>query len=252
MAHIAAPLTLQPDDALQLESMLRQGTLEQRVAKRCRALLLGSEGLGNTGIAERLGMHRNAIANIRSRFKNTGLACLEDMPRSGRPPSRSAEVRRRIVTTVCGKPPKGMSRWSIQILAKRLGLSKSYVHSVLKGKHPSVRPWNYLEKARGRAKIAPMSRMRFTATEKAGLLTEFEDSGLSAAGFCRRENLRYQTFLNWRRKAAREHFPEAPAFIELPFAPEPPPPDPAGALTVELELCSGVVLRIRTQPAPAR
>ncbi len=97
-----------------------------------------------------------------------------------------------------------------------------------------------------------MSRMRFTATEKAGLLTEFEASGLSAIEFCRRENRRCQTFLNWRRKAARENTPEAPAFIELPFAPAPQPPDPAGALTVELEIRSGVVLRIRTQPAPAR
>ncbi len=97
-----------------------------------------------------------------------------------------------------------------------------------------------------------MSRMRFTAAEKAGLLREFEASGLSAIEFCRRENLSYQTFLNWRRKAARENSPAAPAFIELPFSPGPPPPDPAGGLSVELELGSGVILRIRTQPAPAR
>ncbi len=94
--------------------------------------------------------------------------------------------------------------------------------------------------------------MRFTAAEKAGLLTEFEASGLSAAGCHRRENLRYHTFLNWLRKAARVNSPEPSAFIELPFAPAPPPPGPAGAVTVELELCSGVILRIRTQPAPAR
>ncbi len=87
------------------------------------------------------------------------------------------------------------------------------------GKRPSVHPWIFLETARGRAKIAPMSRMRFTASEKDGLLTEFGASGLSAAELRRRKNLRFHTFLNWRRKAAREDSPEAQAFVELRFAP---------------------------------
>ena len=132
MARIVQPLLLQPDQVLHLESLLRLGTLELRVAKRCRALLLAADGLSNVEIGTKLDMHRNAISNIRTRFQQIGLDCLEDAPRSGKPPVHCPQTKQRIVTTVCGKPPKGMSRWSTQSLAKKLKLSKSYVHGVLK------------------------------------------------------------------------------------------------------------------------
>lgn len=68
MARIAQHLLLQPDQVLHLESLLRRNTLEVRVARRCRALLLASEGLSNTEIGMKLDMHRNAVSNIRTRF----------------------------------------------------------------------------------------------------------------------------------------------------------------------------------------
>jgi hypothetical protein len=88
--------------------------------------------MGNVEIAVKLDMHRNAISNIRTRFGQVGLACLEDAPPSGKQLIHTAQTKQKVVTTVCGKPPKGMSRWSIQSLAKKLKLSKSYVHAVLK------------------------------------------------------------------------------------------------------------------------
>ena len=130
MARIAQHLLLQPDQVLHLESLLRRNTLELRVARRCRALLLAAEGLSNTEIGMKLDMHRNAISNIRTRFQQIGLSCVEDAPRAGKPPVHLAQTKQKIVTTVCGKPPKGMSRWSTQGLAKKLKLSKSYVHLV--------------------------------------------------------------------------------------------------------------------------
>lgn len=132
MARIAQPLLLQPDEVLHLESLLRRSTLELRVARRCRALLLASDGFSNTEIGTKLDMHRNAISNIRNRFQKIGMTCVEDAPRAGKPPVHPAQTKQKIVTTVCGKPPKGMSRWSTQSLAKELKLSKSYVHGVLK------------------------------------------------------------------------------------------------------------------------
>ena len=50
MARIAHPLMLQPDQVRHLESLLRRSTLELRVARRCRALLLAADGLSNTEI----------------------------------------------------------------------------------------------------------------------------------------------------------------------------------------------------------
>ncbi len=85
MARIAHPLLLQPDQVLRLESLLRLGTLELRVAKRFQALLLAADGLSNVEIGTKLDMHRNAISNIRTRFQQIGLDCLEDAHRLGKP-----------------------------------------------------------------------------------------------------------------------------------------------------------------------
>jgi transposase len=131
MARIAKPLVLSLDQRSHLEALLRQATLEHRVARRCRVLLLANDALGNVEIAARLDMHRNGVAKIRSRFAKHGLDCLNDSSRPGKPRTHSARTKQKVVTTVCGKPPKGLSRWSSRSLAVKLGLSKSFVHSVL-------------------------------------------------------------------------------------------------------------------------
>ena len=83
MARISQSLLLQADETLHLESLLRRRTLEDRIARRCRALLLAAQGMSNVEIGVKIDMHRNAISNIRTRFGQVGLACLEDAPRSG-------------------------------------------------------------------------------------------------------------------------------------------------------------------------
>ncbi|MCF7733001.1 MAG: helix-turn-helix domain-containing protein [Akkermansiaceae bacterium] len=131
MARTAPPLALNSDLTDHLQTLLRQGTLEQRVAKRCRVLLLAAEGLGNVEIGTKLDLHRNGVAKIRNRFTKDGLDCLVDATRPGKPSVHTAQTKQKIVTTVCGKPPKGLSRWSARTLASKLRLSKSFVHSVL-------------------------------------------------------------------------------------------------------------------------
>ena len=131
MARLAKALVLSSEQISHLQTLLRRSTLEHRVARRCRVLLLAGEGLSNVEIATRLDMHRNGVTKIRKRFAKDGLVCLEDAPRSGKPATHSSQTKQKIVTTVCGKPPKGLSRWSIQTLANKLKLSKSFVHGVL-------------------------------------------------------------------------------------------------------------------------
>lgn len=75
-------------------------------------LLLAADGLSNTEIGMILNMHRNAISNIRNRFAQIGMACVEDAPRVGKPPVHTSQTKQNIVTIVCGNPPKRMSRWS--------------------------------------------------------------------------------------------------------------------------------------------
>ena len=89
-------------------------------------------------IADSLGIHRNHVAKWRKRFMEYGIDGLMDKPRSGKPSAYADEDRHRVVTLVCTTPPKGLSRWSIRILAKAARVSASYVQRVLK-EHEYVR-----------------------------------------------------------------------------------------------------------------
>ena len=183
MARTVQPLLLQPDQTRHLKSLLRRGTLELRVANRCRALLLAAEGLGNVDIAGRLGMHRNAIANLRSRFQQFGLACLEDAPRAGKPRVHPPQARQKIVTTVCGRPPKGKSRWSTQSLASKLKLSKSYVHRVLKEHdlHPHrLRTFNFSPDPLFEEKLLEVVGLYMNPPDNALVLCMDEKTGIQA------------------------------------------------------------------------
>jgi len=91
-----------------------------------------------------------------------------------------------------------------------------------------------------------MSRRRFTEKQRLALVDKFDRSGTSAAAFCRKHRLTYQSFLRWRREATQQAEP-APEFVEI----EVPRPSPGPrAETVELTFPSGLVLRIEQQPAP--
>jgi transposase len=183
MARIAHSLSLQPDQKLHLESLLRLGTLEHRVARRCRALLLASDGMSNVEIGVKLDMHRNAISKIRNRFEKIGLACLDDAPRSGKPPIHSPQTKQKIVTTVCGKPPKGMSRWSTKSLAKKLNLSTTYVHNVLKEHdlHPHrLRTFNFSPDPQFEEKLLEVVGLYMNPPENALVLCMDEKTGIQA------------------------------------------------------------------------
>jgi transposase len=183
MARIAEPLSLQPDQTLHLQSLLRRGTVELRVARRCQALLLAAEGVSNVEIGVKLDMHRNAISNIRARFQQVGPDCVEDAPRAGKPPVHPPQTKQKIVTTVCGKPPKGMSRWSTQSLAKKLKLSKSYVHGVLKehALHPHrLRTFNFSPDPQFEEKLLEVVGLYMNPPENALVVCMDEKTGIQA------------------------------------------------------------------------
>lgn len=79
------------------------------------------------------------------------------------------------------------------------------------------------------------------------IISTFEQSGQTRAGFCAEHGLGLSTFTRWRNRL-RGTGSSAPArneeamFIELPTS---VPEAPAPAWDVELELGSGVVLRLR-------
>lgn len=183
MARLAKALVLSSEQISHLQTLLRRSTLEHRVARRCRVLLLAGEGLSNVEIATRLDMHRNGVTKIRKRFAKDGLVCLEDAPRSGKPATHSSQTKQKIVTTVCGKPPKGLSRWSIQTLANKLKLSKSFVHGVLveHDLHPHrLRTFNFSPDPQFEEKLLEVVGLYMNPPENALVLCMDEKTGIQA------------------------------------------------------------------------
>ena len=183
MSRIAESLMLNSDQISHLETLLRRNTLEQRVAKRCRVLLLAAEGVSNVEIGTKLDMHRNGVRKIRNRFIEVGLDCLEDAARSGKPLIHTAQTKQRIVTTVCGSPPKGLSRWSTRSLASKLKLSKSFVHGVLveHDLHPHrLRTFNFSPDPMFEEKLLEVVGLYMNPPENALVLCMDEKTGIQA------------------------------------------------------------------------
>src|ERR671937_2421793 len=122
---IAAPvwIELTDDERARLEGWARRRTSAQALALRSRIVLLAADGLNNTEIAERLGVHRPMVRKWRGRFAEHRLDGLVDEPRPGRPRTvTDAQVEEVIVKTL-ETTPKHATQWSTRSLAAELGLS---------------------------------------------------------------------------------------------------------------------------------
>lgn len=132
-------LTLRDDDRTFLESLLSKGTLNVRTFKRATALLELDRGKTLQAVASVLGVTYNAVAAWRDGYKATGLTCLDDAPRSGRPRVIDGLQRAKITALACSDAPEGHARWSLRLLAEKAveaGLcdqvSHTFVADVLK------------------------------------------------------------------------------------------------------------------------
>jgi transposase len=123
---------LTDDERARLEVWTRRRTSAQALALRSRIVLLAAEGLNNTEIAGRLGVHRNVAGKWRSRFVEHRLDGLTDEPRPGRPRTVSdAQVEEVIVKTL-ETTPRDATHWSTRSMAKEVGLTQSAVQRIWK------------------------------------------------------------------------------------------------------------------------
>jgi transposase len=148
-----------------------------------RVILLADDGLRNSEIALRLDLHRNSIGNWRSRFNREGLAGLEDKPRSGQPPKYSPARIQKLVTKVCGKPPKGMTRWTNAALAKAVDMPGSVVHGILRKHdlHPHrLRTFNFSPDPEFEDKLLEVVGLYMNPPQNAVVLCMDEKTGIQA------------------------------------------------------------------------
>src|SRR5213594_4024428 len=124
---------LSVDDAAkaQLESLVRSGTTPQRVAQKCRVILLAQEGMSNHSIAKQLGLSRPTVIAARATFSTGGVQSLTAKPTRNR--SRrtlTPEVKTKILDTTLKTRPPDATPWTVRTLAKHLRVSRMMVHRV--------------------------------------------------------------------------------------------------------------------------
>jgi len=128
----AAPLAVTADQRRELESLLRNGNSPQKVALRCRVLLLAQEGVANAQIADQLKISRPTVLALRAAFAKDGIRAVTGIrhrKRSGK--VLTADLEQRILdTTLKTRPGDGSTHWSVRMLAAHLRVSRTIVHRV--------------------------------------------------------------------------------------------------------------------------
>lgn len=184
MPFTALPIQLSAAKIDELESLLRKkSTIAQGIAERARIILLAGEGLPNAEIAARLGVHRNVVSKWRRRFLDGGIAALQDGTRSGRPPGNPPATIKKVVETVCGRPPKGHGRWSHRLLAKKLKMPLATIGRILRAHdlHPHrLRSFNFSPDPDFGDKLLEVVGLYMSPPDNAIVLCMDEKTGIQA------------------------------------------------------------------------
>src|SRR3974390_1123687 len=114
------PLKLRRGDRAILETWTRSGTVEARVAKRARIVLLAADGVSNRDIGALVDLHYNQVGLWRQRYDQFGLAGLDDLERRGRPPVYDHDDVLLLVKLVTEPPPHEVTRWTMEALAQAM------------------------------------------------------------------------------------------------------------------------------------
>ena len=132
-------ITLRDNDRSTLERLLSGGTLSARKFKRATALLELDRGKTLVEVAATLQVNYTTVASWRDVYNATGLACLDDAPRSGRPIEIDGAQRAKITALACSDAPDGHARWSLRLLAEKAveagicdEISHTFVAEILK------------------------------------------------------------------------------------------------------------------------
>jgi transposase len=125
-----------------LEDLIRKGKAAAYRRTHAQILLWADEGaygasLLDSEVADRAGVNQRTVSRLRQRCVEEGLsAALERKPRV-REKARvlDGDGEAHLVALMCGEPPAGQSRWTLQLLGNRLvemGIVESISHETVR------------------------------------------------------------------------------------------------------------------------
>ena len=121
----ADPVIVSPEQREQLEQLIRTHSTPQQLALRARMIVHAAGGVGVRESARELGVWPKTVRYWRKRWrqaddKHSVCERLADAPRSGAPPTYTAEQVCAVVAMTCEKPSESerpISQWSQREIA---------------------------------------------------------------------------------------------------------------------------------------
>jgi transposase len=180
---VAVSIEVSEQERVQLESWARRRSSAQALAQRSRIVLLAAEGLNNTEIAERLGVHRPMVGKWRSRFAEYRLDGLIDEPRPGKPRTITDEQVEEVIVKTLESTPKDATHWSTRSMAREVGLTQSAVLRIWRafGLQPHRQEtWKLSKDPQFVAKVRDVVGLYLNPPERAVVLCVDEKSQIQA------------------------------------------------------------------------
>ncbi len=113
-------VTLTKEERITLKEMLNKGKHSAEKRKRAQALLLAEKDYTDDMIAERTGLSRRGLEQLRQRFVEEGFeVTLTGKPRGHRQKALGGADEARLIALVCGPKPDGRTRWTLRLLADK-------------------------------------------------------------------------------------------------------------------------------------
>jgi len=118
----APAITLTDEDRAELTRRVAAHKTPVRACRRSRIILLAADGVPSRQISAIVGMHESNVAKWRNRFREKGLAGLEDAPRPGGPRRFGHDERMAMAAAATSErdPDDPVATWDYLELAKRL------------------------------------------------------------------------------------------------------------------------------------
>ena len=140
------------------------------------------EGYSISDVAEKTNTSESTVKRWKRAFA-AGRNSVEDKPRSGKPPKVTHRVRRRILSACKGQTTDGKRKASTREIAKKVGLCKETVRTVLKSADLSFfrRPKVSKISEAGRRKRVAFAKKYLTADWRHTLTTDEKDIELALA-----------------------------------------------------------------------
>ena len=113
-------ITLTKEERVVLNDVLNKGKHGAEKRKRAYALLLADQNNTDEMIAERSGLSRRGLEQLRQRFVEEGFeVTFYGKPRGHKPKALTGADEARLIALVCSPKAEGRTRWTLRLLADR-------------------------------------------------------------------------------------------------------------------------------------